>query len=102
MFELRDYQAVDGKMPALLRRFEEHTIALFPEHNIHNVGYWISQEDPNRLVYMVRHDGDPAANWESFKNDPRWIAARDASQADGPLTSSIQSTYLSDAGLRIE
>lgn len=99
MFELRDYAVVPGKMEALLQRFRECTIPLLPEHNIHNVAYWFPQGDGHRLLYLVRHEGDPAANWESFRNDPRWIAARDASQADGPLTSSIQSTYLSDAGL---
>ena len=88
-YELRTYQAVEGKIDQVLARFRDHTVAIFADHGIESVGYWISKEDPNRLIYIVRHIGDPEANWEAFRADERWIQARDASQVDGVLTESI-------------
>ncbi|MCU1562561.1 MAG: family containing protein [Arthrobacter sp.] len=94
IFELRTYTAAPGRMDDLLQRFRDHTIKLFPDHGIHNVGYWLSREDRNVLVYLVRHEGEPDDNWKRFKADPRWVAARAASVADGELTVNIESAYL--------
>ncbi|PVE14893.1 NIPSNAP family protein [Arthrobacter sp. Bz4] len=93
-FELRTYTAASGKMEALLERFRTHTTKLFPDHGIQDIGYWISDEDPEALIYLVRHEGDPKSNWEGFKADPRWVAARAASVEDGELTDNISSLYL--------
>lgn len=93
-FELRTYNAAAGKMGALLERFRTHTTRLFPDHGIKAIGYRISDEDPDTLIYLVRHEGDPESNWEGFKTDPRWVAARAASVANGELTDNISSLYL--------
>lgn len=93
-FELRTYTAADGKMGDLLARFQDHTLALFPEHGMHSVGYWHPASRPDVLIYLLRHDGDADGNWENFKVDPRWIQARARSVADGELTTDITSVYL--------
>ncbi|WP_427170602.1 NIPSNAP family protein [Arthrobacter sp. 92] len=93
-FELRTYTAAPDKMAALLLRFQNHTRALFHEHGIHDIGYWISTDSPDVLIYLVRHEGDPESNWEAFKNDAEWVAARAASMANGELITSITSTYM--------
>jgi hypothetical protein len=93
-FELRTYTAASGKMEALLERFRAHTTRLLPDHGIQAIGYWISDEDPETLIYLVRHEGDPGTNWEAYKTDPRWVAARAASVAEGELTEDISSLYL--------
>jgi hypothetical protein len=93
-FELRTYTAAPGKMEALLERFRNHTTKLFPDHDIHGLGYWLSAEEPDTLIYLLRHNGDPESNWNEFKADPRWVAARSASVADGELTVTISSVYL--------
>lgn len=33
-------------------------------------------------------------NWETFISDPNWIAAKEASEVDGPLVESIYSRYM--------
>ena len=96
-YELRTYQAVEGKMDQLLARFRDHTVALFADHNIESVGYWVSKEDPNRLIYLVRHLGDPEENWTAFRADERWITARAESEANGPLAESIVAVRLDPA-----
>lgn len=93
-FELRTYYASEGKMAALQTRFIDHTLSIFPRHGIHSVGYWTREDDPSVLVYLIWHEGDARANWDSFRADPEWVAARAASEVDGSLTASIESIFL--------
>ena len=86
-------------MDDLIARFRDHTIRLFEELGMISVGYWVAEEDPERLVYLLRHEGEPEASWQNFRADPRWIAAFEDSQRAGGLTSSITALRLHDAGL---
>lgn len=94
-YELRSYQAVPGKMGDLLQRFRDHTVEIFPDHGIESIGYWVSKDDDHRLVYLVKHTGDPVQNWESFRSDPRWVQAREESTVNGEITESISSEFMS-------
>lgn len=60
MYELRTYHATPGKISNLLARFRNHTVALFAEHNIESIGYWIDDAQLNDLIYVVKHGGAPA------------------------------------------
>ncbi|MGI8393171.1 NIPSNAP family protein [Leucobacter sp. W1038] len=93
-YELRVYQAVSGRMNDLLARFRDHTLALFEDHGIENVGYWIDNDDADRLIYLLKHS-DIESSWSGFREDPRWLSAKEKSEAQGPLTTSIASTRLS-------
>lgn len=93
-FELRTYRAAAGKMSALQDRFIDHTLGLFARYGIHSVGYWVREDDPSLLVYLVWHEGDPKSNWDAFRNDPDWKQARAASEVDGSLTESIEAVFL--------
>jgi uncharacterized protein YbaA (DUF1428 family) len=91
LFELRTYTTNPGKLAGLHARFRDHTVELFTQHGIQNVGYWIPiNEDKgrdNKLVYLIAHksiEGRAAAR-KAFSKDPRWKSARDASEADGKL-----------------
>lgn len=94
-FELRIYHANPGKMPDLLTRFRTHTIYLFPRHGIESIGYWIDDAEPNDLIYVLRHTGDPANNWKNFSADEDWIVAKTASEIGGRLVASLESKYMS-------
>lgn len=93
-FELRTYRAAEGKMPELQARFINHTLGLFDRYGIHSVGYWVREDDPSLLVYLLWHEGDPKASWDAFRQDPDWVAARAASEENGSLTASIESVFL--------
>ena len=93
-YELRTYTATPGRMDALMERFRSNTIALFAEHDMRSLGYWIPVDRPEVLVYLLQHDGDPKENWTAFASDPRWTAAKEASEVDGALTASIESVFL--------
>lgn len=103
-FELRIYKSTSDKLPHLLARFRDHTVALFQKHGMTNIGYWTpadkAQGADDTLVYLLAHKSKQAAA-ESFKNfrvDPAWVAARKASEekAGGSLTipNGVNSTFL--------
>jgi hypothetical protein len=94
-YELRTYVANPGKIDALLGRFRDHTDKLFAKHGMESLGYWLSDKEPNTLIYVLKHKGDSEANWKAFIDDPDWISARDASEIDGPLVASIESHSIS-------
>lgn len=94
LFELRVYTIAPGRAETLLRRFREHTLDLLDAHGMASLGYWVPVDRDDQLIYLIRHEGDPRANWEAFRVDPRWVAARAASIADGELTLEISSTLL--------
>ena len=46
VFELRTYTAPDGKLEDLHKRFRDHTMRIFKNHNITNVVYFRPQDAP--------------------------------------------------------
>ena len=99
-FELRTYTAAPGKLEALHARFRNHTNRLFAKHGMKIVGFWVpSDKDKgadNTLVYLLRYPDRAAREkaWEDFRKDPDWIAARDASEANGKLVEKVDSVML--------
>ena len=86
--ELRVYDAMPGKLPALHDRFSNHTMHLFEKHGIENVAYWTEVVGTsNRLVYMLGYPsvGDREKGWAALGADPEWQKARAKSEEDGPL-----------------
>lgn len=99
VFELRTYTAPEGKLDALNARFRNHTQALFKKHGITSVGYFVPQDAPqsqNTLIYVLAHPDREAAkkNWAAFQADPDWRKAFTESQANGTLTSKVESIFL--------
>jgi len=90
VYELRTYTTLPGRLPALNKRFAEHTLKLFEKHGIHNEIYWTPMDDErkdNTLIYVVSHESRDAAdkNWQAFQADTDWQKARAASEADGKI-----------------
>lgn len=86
--ELRIYDAMPGKLPALHDRFANHTLGLFEKHGIENIAYWIDDVGTsNRLTYMLGYPdlGAREKSWTAFMADPEWQQARAASERDGAL-----------------
>jgi len=94
VFELRVYTTPAGRLPNLDARFRDHTLALFEKHGIHNVGYFHKLADQpgadTTLLYFVSHKSPEAAkaSFAAFGADPKWKAAKEASEkaAGGSLT----------------
>ena len=62
---------------------------LFQKHGMTNIFYWTLMPDQpgveNTLVYLLGHkDQDTAkASFDSFRKDPEWVAAKEASEKAG-------------------
>ena len=86
--ELRIYDTMPGKLPALHDRFANHTMGLFEKHGIENIGYWTEEVGvSSRLVYMLGYPslGDREKSWTAFQADPEWQKARAESEENGAL-----------------
>ena len=40
IYELRIYYAVTGRLPALVSRFQHHTLRIWEKHGIRQAGFW--------------------------------------------------------------
>jgi hypothetical protein len=97
VYEMRIYQAADGKLDDLNKRFREHTTKIFERVGMENIGYWTPIENTNNLlIYVLAHKSRAAADvsWKAFGNDPEWKAAAKASEVNGKLVSKIDRYWM--------
>jgi hypothetical protein len=96
--ELRIYHAMPGKLPALLKRFENTTVRLFEKHGIKQVGFWTVAigESNQDLIYILQWDSlaERDKRFAAFQADPEWIEARRKSEENGPLLSSLSNSIM--------
>jgi hypothetical protein len=100
--ELRVFHCVPGRLPALLRRFENDTLRLFEKHGIKQLGFWtVEIGESNNDLFLI-------LEWESlaerelkfgtlgiFVKDPEWLEVRRKSEErGGPVEASITNTIL--------
>jgi NIPSNAP len=90
VYELRTYTTLPGRLPALHKRFAEHTMKLFEKHGMKNEGYWTPTDEKLKettLIYIISHESLAAAekSWAAFQADPEWQSVRAASEADGKI-----------------
>lgn len=96
IYELREYVAHDDTIQQVHDRFSDHTLTLFEYHGIDIIGFWTDQEDPTRVLYLVKFD-DAAAQekaWDAFKVNPDWARVKAESEADGPIVAQMHSRTL--------
>ena len=99
LYELREYKAVAGKLPALLKRFETQVGPIMEQHGIRLVGFWTTLIGPSANValhYLVQWESlaEREHKWGAFTQDPQWLQARDASEQEGPLVAELSSSIL--------
>ena len=98
IYEMRVYNCVAGRMPALLKRFADHTCALFEKHGIRQAGFFttVVGESHNQLTYFLVWESlaDRDVKWSAFLADPAWIRVRGDSEKDGPILASITNQLL--------
>jgi hypothetical protein len=88
-------------MPALHARFRDHSIALLERHGMKMVGFWVPTDadkgSADTLVYIVAHQSREAAaaSWKAFGADPEWVKVKGESEKDGPLTTKVESVFMS-------
>jgi hypothetical protein len=97
IYELRIYETVPGKLPALNDRFAKYTLGFFKKHGIHVVGFWTEDiGTSNQLVYMLGFDSlaDREKKWTAFQADPGWNQVRAESEKNGPINVRVRNMIL--------
>lgn len=100
IYEIRVYEAHDGKAEAMRARFiDEVASKFFPRHGIELLGAFVSLNDGGRLTYMTRFEDEAAREkaWAAFSSDPEWGKVKAASEAQGPLLRQQTVSVLSPA-----
>ncbi len=98
LHELRIYHCVSGRLPALLKRFETVTLALWDKHGIRQAGFWTTEIGPNSndLYYLLEWQSlaEREQKWSAFAADPEWQAAKAKTEADGAIVDTLSSAIL--------
>lgn len=94
IYEERVYATVPGRMPALVKRFKDHTFRIFEKHGMEVVFIGLSEfseNSNNELAYVLRFDSyaDMAEKWAGFMSDPEWVEVRAASEVDGAIVAKV-------------
>jgi hypothetical protein len=100
VFELRTYKAKPDRLDDLLTRFRDHTVKLFSKYGMQHIGYWVPVDkdkgSDDTLIYILAHESKEAGElaFEKFRADKNWIKAKSESEANGPLTASVESVFM--------
>jgi hypothetical protein len=99
IYELRIYHSMPGRLPALLSRFQNHTLRIWEKHGIRQAGFWttlIGESESNQLTYLLAWDSlaEREERWSAFLADPNWIAIKTETEKDGPLVQNISNELL--------
>jgi len=97
IYEIRIYDAMPGKLPALNARFENITGGYFEKHGIKQVGYWTDVIGVSaRLTYMLAYDNlaHREKAWAAFASDPDRLAAFAETEKDGLLVARVENRIM--------
>jgi hypothetical protein len=103
LFELRVYKSTPGNLDNLNARFRNHTMDLFKKHGMTHIAYWAptdkAQGSDDTLIYIIAHESREARDrsFAAFREDPHWISAKSASEANGSLTTKVDSILMTPA-----
>ncbi len=113
--ELRIYECVPGRLPALHKRFETVTLGFWEKYGIRQIGFWTTMiGDSNlTLTYLIewkdlaereqKVDGDSPRRvarrklkgWLPLSDAvTKWTAARAKTEKDGPIVVKISNSIL--------
>jgi len=98
ILEMRVYRCVPGRLPALLKRFENATLSLWDKHGIRQAGFFTTLigASNQELTYFLAWESmaERERKWTAFMTDPAWVAARAESERDGQIVDNITSQLL--------
>jgi hypothetical protein len=98
IYELRIYSCLPGRLPALQKRFQDHTLRLWDKHGIRQAGFWTTLIGPanNDLTYLIAWESlaEREQKWNAFMADPEWQAARADSEKDGLIVANVAASFL--------
>jgi hypothetical protein len=98
LFELREYQAMPGKIVNITERFGGFTCAAFKKHGFRQVGYWLNRIGGNdhQLIYMLAWESlnERVQKFDTFAKDPDRARVFAESEKNGPIVEQVTTTIL--------
>ena len=101
LYELRVYDCIPGRLPALLNRFQNHTTKIWERHGIKQSGFFttVIGGHNQRLTYFLVWESlaEREQKWAKFQADPEWNKARAESEKPengGPIVANVLSEIL--------
>jgi hypothetical protein len=98
LYELRTCYCMPGRLPDVVKRFENITLKLFDKHGIRQVGFWTTVIGSNShvLYYMLEWNtlAEREQKWNVFATDPEWLVKRAESERNGPLVERFSNEIL--------
>jgi hypothetical protein len=98
IYELRVYRSMPGKLPAVLSRFQNHTLGVWEKHGIKQAGFWTTLvgDSNQELTYLLAWDSmaEREAKWTAFQADPQWHAIRAETEKDGQIVMNVANQFL--------
>ncbi len=99
LYELRVYEVAPGRMKDLVDRFTNITMPLFKKHGVKPV--WFCEPvigTSNQLIYLLAWNSlaERERCWNAFASDPEWLAAKAATEKNGPLVPRFTNTILKE------
>jgi len=98
LYEVLHYTVHPGKMEALKARFGEITMKYFERHGIRPVGFFTNTVGgrSDEFTYILQWDDmtHRERSWGAFTRDEEWIAARLATEVDGPLVHHLENRFM--------
>ena len=98
LFELREYDAVPGKLSSLVQRFGTITTNYFKQYGFRQVGFWtpVMGGHNQQLIYMLawENDEERARKFKEFRADPEREKAFHETERNGPLVERTHNTML--------
>lgn len=87
IYDMRVYIAHPGREQAVRERFVQSVLPVFKRLGIEVVSIFETREPAPKLIYTTRFADDATREnaWNAFKTDAAWLAAKAASEIDGPL-----------------
>jgi heme-degrading monooxygenase HmoA len=101
LFELREYQAMPGKITNITDRFGNFTCEAFKKHGFRQVGYWLNRMGANdhQLLYMLAWESldERMTRFDTFARDPERARYFAESEKNGPIVQQVANTILRPA-----
>jgi len=97
IYELRVYDVVPGKLPALLDRFQNFTTKGWPKYDLKLVGFWTDEVGAsNRLTYILAFEDMAQRDkaWAAWRADPDRARVFAETEKERPLVARVQNTIM--------
>jgi len=102
LYEMRVYHCLPGRLPALLKRFETKTLAIWRKHGIRQAGFFttVVGETNQQVVYFLAWESlaERERKWSAFMSDPEWLAVRAETEKDGQIVAHLSNQILAPTG----